>query len=365
MQKNKIKRLVVKVGTHVLTGGDGCLNLDSIEDIKDQVLEIRKQGIEVILVSSGAVGAGRCLINNIKNTDPIYKRQVLASVGQVELMNVYRKIFFKNDCLVGQILASRDDFRDREHYLNIRNCLEALLKEKIIPIINENDSVSVDKIMFTDNDELAGLVASMIGADILVILTDVMGIYDRDPKDAEAKVIRKIDPADSEIIKEIEKRSASRSTCGRGGIISKINTAFKAANLGITVYVASGKIKTALIDILDGKKMGTKIIAQKSTSQVKRWLAHSSWDQSKSSIYINEGAVETLQNEKKASSLLPVGIEKIKGDFLKGELIRIFSYKDQKLVGVGIAQYDSKTAAKILGKKGQKPLIHYDYLYLV
>ena len=192
MMDSAYKRIVVKIGSNVLTQPNGFPDLARIEHLVDQIVALKKQGTAVVMVSSGAVAAGRSMINISEKHDAVAARQLLASIGQIKLINTYLSLFERHDLLCSQVLVTKEDFRDRKHYLNIKNCLSILLKHKVIPVINENDVVSVTELMFTDNDELAGLVASMLDADALVILSNVDGIYDGDPKSPGAKVIEEI-----------------------------------------------------------------------------------------------------------------------------------------------------------------------------
>lgn len=353
------KKVVIKIGTNVLTKEDGKLDTKVIKDIVDQVAKLKKQNIEVILVSSGAMGAGRTMIDLQPSSSDVSKRQILSAVGQIKLMETYKDLFSKHKMLCAQVLATKEDFRDRNHYLNMRNCFTALLHDKIVPIVNENDVVSISELMFTDNDELAGLIAAMMNVDAVIILTCVEGIFDRDPKEKDAKIIRQIDPIKDNFKKFI---APTKSLMGRGGMITKGQVAAKLSKLGITTHIAHGKSSGALVDILKGKEIGTTFTKQKKTSSVKKWIAHST-GQEKGKVFINEGAQKIIYSKSKAASLLPIGITKIEGSFQKGDLLKIFNQSGKDL-GLGIAQYGSSTAKKYIGKKNKKELIHYNYLYL-
>jgi glutamate 5-kinase len=343
-----MKKLVIKVGTNVITKENGLLNMKALEHLVQQIVALRKKGINVILVSSGAMGAGRSLIKLDKGTNDVVRRQVLASIGQVELLKTYLDLFKKHDHICAQVLATKEDFRDRLHYLNMKNCFEALLSNKVIPIVNENDVISVDELMFTDNDELAGLIASMMDIDDLILLSSVDGVLD----ETCTRVISKID-GKTKIDQCIR---PEKSSFGRGGMLTKAKMAQKLASMGITTYVANGETKNILIDLVNGKNIGTKFVAQKQkASNLKRWIAHSEGYE-KGLITIDKGAEKALKS--KISSLLPVGITKVEGEFKKGDVVKI------KNLGFGIAAYSSKTLKAYLGKKNKKPFIHYDYLFL-
>lgn len=349
-----MKKVVIKVGTNVLTQEDGLLDDGILKQLVEQICALQKKGIKTVLVSSGAVGAGRPKLQLHKQATKITRRQVLAAIGQIELLNKYKKLFEENGILCAQVLATKDDFRDRKHYLNMKNCFEGLLEHNVVPIVNENDVVSVDELMFTDNDELAGLLSSMINADMLLLLSSVDGVMDQTCK----IVISEVDG----IGKIKQCILPTKSKFGRGGMMTKAKIAQKMAEMGITTFVANGKTKDIILDILAGKKIGTKFIANEASkaSSLKRWVATSEGHE-KGTITIDAGAEKILKE--KISSLLPIGITKIEGTFNKGDLVKIQNKKGDTL-GIGMASYSSKTARGYCGKKGKKPLVHYDYLFL-
>ncbi len=348
---------VVKVGTNVLTDDQGLLEERILEHLVGQIAEIHKEGYQVVFVSSGAVGAGLSLIQP-KTRNRVESRQVLASVGQPILIEKYRQKFAGYDLAVGQVLATKDDFRDRHHYLNMRNCITALLKEGVVPIINENDVTAIEELMFTDNDDLAGLVASMMGANKLVILTSVDGLMDRDPKDPNAQLIPDVNPvADGRTPHFIGKGSAM----GRGGMGSKYRVSCKVAMMGIEVEIANGRKENVLVNIAHGKQMGTVFHRREKISPLKKWIAYQENGQ-QPTIIVNQGAAAALTSIR-ATSLLPIGVVVIEGDFQKGDIAII---KDEQgvQIGVGLTQYSSKVANNYLGQRGYRPLIHYDYLFI-
>ena len=351
-------RIVVKIGSNVFTRKDGLPDLKRIGHLVEQIAAIKKQGKEVILVSSGAVASGRSMILVSEKADAVAARQLLASIGQVKLINTYSSLFEAFDMLCSQILVTKEDFRDRLHYLNMRNCLEVLLQHQVIPVVNENDVVSVTELMFTDNDELAGLIASMLNAQALIVLTNVDGIYDGDPKLPESKIIAEVDNTTPDFSSFI---TSGRSQFGRGGMITKSTMSQKVAQLGIAVHIANGTKDNILTDVLDDKVVHTRFVPDKSKSGKKKWIAHSAHSAT-GVVMVNEGAKTALLSTK-ASSLLPVGIVNIITDFNKGEIIRLIDEQD-KLIGLGIAEYGADKAREKIGHKKQKPLVHYDYLYL-
>lgn len=353
------QRIVIKIGSNVITQPDGSINMPLLEHLCAQIAQLRQKGMEALIVSSGAVAAGRGIFPLQKKIDPVTRRQLLAAVGQHQLMQTYTRLFQQYDCHCAQVLVTKEDFRSRRHYLNIRNCLEGILQNHVIPIINENDVVSVTELMFTDNDELAGLVAAMLNVHTLIILTNVAGLYDRNPKDPEAQLITTVDSRKQDFSAVI---SAEKSDFGRGGMLTKVRMAQKLAAMGTGVYIAGGKQEDILLSIAEGKQGGTYFPASKKTTGVKRWIGHADGYAS-GKVYVNEGAKKVLLDTQKASSLLPVGIVRIEGEFRKNDVLSLCD-EEGKAFGLGKARYGSKQAKKVLGLRGQKPFVHYDYMYL-
>ncbi|WP_428331199.1 glutamate 5-kinase [Mucilaginibacter sp.] len=351
-------RIIIKIGSNVFTQKNGLPDLKRIGHLVEQIAEIKKQGHEVILVSSGAVASGRSLITVSDKYDPVAARQLLASIGQVKLINTYANLFDQYGILCSQVLVTKEDFRDRMHYLNMKNCLEILLQHNVIPVVNENDVVSVTELMFTDNDELAGLIASMLNAQALIVLTNVDGIFDGDPTTDGAKIIEEVSSTPIDFSAFV---SSDRSQFGRGGMITKSTMSQKVAQLGIAVHIANGTKDNILTDVLANKAVHTHFIPNKNASGKKKWIAHSG-NFATGVVQVNDGA-KTALTSNKASSLLPVGIVNIITEFKKGEIIKLIDEHD-KLIGFGIAEYGADKANEMIGKKNQKPLVHYDYLYL-
>ncbi|OJV38689.1 MAG: glutamate 5-kinase [Bacteroidales bacterium 36-12] len=356
----KYNKIAVKVGSNVITRADGTLDITRMSALVDQIAFLHKKGAEIVLISSGAVASGRSIMGATKKMDVVDQRQLFSSVGQAKLINHYWDLFRDHGITVGQVLTMKENFGSRRHYLNQRNCMRVMLDNKVIPIVNENDTVSVSELMFTDNDELSGLIASMMDMEALIILSNIDGVYNGHPSDSNAKVIREIRKGEdvSDFIQ------SSKSSFGRGGMTTKTTIARKIADEGIEVYIANGKKDNILIQLLDSKTdvVNTHFVASAdSVSSVKKWIAHSEGF-AKGEIYINENATKALLDEK-AVSLLPIGILKINGEFEKDDLIKIIDHQG-KFIGVGKAQYGSEKAIEIIGKKNQKPIIHYDYLYL-
>ncbi|MDB5003962.1 MAG: proB [Mucilaginibacter sp.] len=353
------KRIVIKIGSNVLTQSNGLPDQHRISQLVEQIVAIKKQGVEITLVSSGAVAAGRSLITVSDKYDAIAARQLLASIGQVKLINTYAQLFEKHDILCSQVLVTTEDFKGRQHYLNMKNCLEILLQHQVIPIVNENDVVSVTELMFTDNDELAGLIASMLNAQALIILTNVDGIYDGNPNDEGSSIITEVADAGIDFASFV---TSGKSQFGRGGMITKSHMAQKTAKLGIAVHIANGTKDNILINVLNNTAPHTRFVPNKTSSEKKKWIAHSE-KSATGVVQVNEGAKTALVSNK-ATSLLPIGVVKIISDFKKGEIIKLVDEQNE-LIGLGIAEYGADKAKESIGQKNQKPLVHYDYLYLL
>lgn len=353
-----MQNIVVKVGSNVLTQSDGDLDLGVLRSLCQQLASLRSEGYQVVLISSGAVASGRNMTSVPQKIDDVSRRQVLAAVGQVKLISLYAEIFKEFGLLCAQVLVTKEDFRDRGHYLNMKNCLEALLKNGIVPVVNENDVVSVTELMFTDNDELAGLVSSMLGVDRLIILSNVDGIFTGNPKEPHSELISEIDYKQPNLEQYISKE---KSAFGRGGMLTKSKIAHKVAGLGIHVHIANGKTDGVLTKILSGKREGTHFLPKKNASTIKRWVANAE-GLAKTAIVIDEGACKALLSEK-PTSLLPVGVKNIEGSFSKGEIVKI---KDSSgnVLGLGKTQFSSDKLEEMKTENRQKELVHYDYLYL-
>lgn len=352
--------ITIKIGSNVLTTNDGVLDVSRMEHLVDQIAQLHLQNKKIILVSSGAVAAGRSMVAKNKSTDTVSSRQLLSSVGQVKLINTYSALFEKHKIQCAQVLVTKQDFRSREHYLNMKNCLSTLLDNDIVPIINENDAVSVTALMFTDNDELAGLLSSMMNSEALFILSNVNGIYNGDPKKTDAKVIKTVDSSNADLSEYI---STTKSNFGRGGMLTKCHIAQKTAISGTTVHIANGTKENILIELNSNPDNieHTKFLPGVKYPAIKKWIAYSE-SFTNAEVIINKGALEAL-NSDKATSLLLAGVIRINGDFKKGDLIKIIS-DDSKSIGIGKANYDRVKADEHKNDIKYRPLIHYDYLYL-
>lgn len=346
----------------MLTRKDGTLDVTRMSSLVDQVAVLRKRGIEVILVSSGAVASGRSELGPVvaARLDSVESRQLFSAVGQAKLINRYYELFREHRLSVGQVLTMKENFSTRRHYLNQRQCMEVMLGASVIPIVNENDTVSVTELMFTDNDELSGLIATMLHVDVLIILSNIDGVFTGSPEKDSSKLLKTIRP-DEDLSGFI---SAERSGFGRGGMITKCNIARKVAEEGIEVIIAKGTRPDVLINLAEDDKTVpcTRFVpASVPTSTYKRWMAHSSGF-AKGTITVNDEAASLLSGPDPIS-LLPVGVTAIDGVFEKDDLVNV-ARCDGRVIGVGRVACDSDKAASEIGRHGCRPLIHYDYLYI-
>lgn len=363
MNRYKFKKVVVKIGSNVLTRTDGTLDTTRMSALTDQLAQLHRAGVEVVVVSSGAVASGRSEMRSDRRLDAVSARQLFSAVGQVKLINHYYELFREYGITCGQVLTTKENFSTRRHYLNQQHCMTVMLENGVIPIVNENDTISVTELMFTDNDELSGLIAAMMDAEALVLLSNVNGIYNGDPSDPGTQVIREIGTKRESLSQYIR---TGKSQFGRGGMLTKCRIAMKVADEGIEVIVANGKKDNILLDLLaenpDHDVVATRFIpASRSISQVKKWIAHSEGF-AKGELYINEGAYEALLSTS-ATSLLPVGVNRVEGEFEKDDIVRIIAPNGEPM-GVGRVACDSTKARQTIGHKGGRPIVHYDYLYL-
>jgi glutamate 5-kinase len=357
----RYKKITVKIGSNVLTKADGMLHVSRMAHLVDQIAALHREGVEIVLVSSGAVASGKSVLMPTKKYDSVSSRQLWAALGQVKLINRYADFFREHGMICAQVLTTKENFSSRAHYLNMKNCINTLLENMVVPIINENDTISITELMFTDNDELSGLMATLAHSEALIILSNVDGVYTGNPGDPGSKVIAEInnDLDDSDI-----HISGQMSGFGRGGMMTKLRIARKVASSGIAVHVANGGRENILLDIMDPDKtvQHTYFVPEKkAVSGVKNWISYSD-SFAKAVIVINRGAVDALLSDK-AVSLLPVGVVTVKGEFRSGDLLKIED-ETSNYIGIGKAQFGSDKLEKEKEAARQKPLIHYDYLYL-
>jgi glutamate 5-kinase len=350
------KRVVIKIGTTVLTKPSGVINEVTIERIVDDVAELLNLGAEAIIVTSGAIGAGLGRLKLQGRT--IREKQALASIGQSHLMGIYDKFFRKHNRLVAQVLLTSDDLAQRQRYLNARNTLLTLLSLDVVPVVNENDTVAVEEIKFGDNDRLSALVASKVEADQLIILTDVEGFFSADPHaESKVKLIKEVE----EITPELEEKASGSGTLrGTGGMVTKLEAAKIATASGITMYIANGNREGVLKKIWNGENPGTKFLpAKERIVSRKRWIAFDTRIEGK--IAVDEGAKDALL--RRGKSLLPSGISLVEGRFNTGACVAVVDMEGKEFAR-GLTSYSSDEIEKIKGKKTsqiEKTLGYKDY----
>ncbi|MBQ2434781.1 MAG: glutamate 5-kinase [Bacteroidaceae bacterium] len=359
--KSAYRRIAVKIGSNVLTRTDGTLDVTRMSSLVDQIALLYRQGIEIILISSGAVASGRSELQLSDKLDSVESRQLFSAVGQAKLINRYYELFRDHGIAVGQVLTTKESLATRRSYLNQRGCMRVMLNHGVVPIVNENDTISVTELMFTDNDELSGLVATMMDVDVLIILSNVDGIYDGPPTNAGSRVIRRVQPTTAlEEFIQIE-----RSGFGRGGMQTKSRIARKVADEGITVIIANGRKEDILLHVVNEPEatLCTLFVASEANaSSVKKWIAHSDGF-AKGVIRLNDKAVEVVLGEK-AASILPIGVCAIDGDFEKDDIVHVADVQGN-IIGVGRTAYDSMEARQAIGQHDRRPIVHYDYLCIV
>lgn len=364
-----MKRIVIKIGSNILASAEHGLDAKRLHAIAEDISKASKDGREIVMVSSGAVAAGLKKLGLLRKPDDIMLKQAAAAIGQSSLMHAYEQSFAEFGKKVAQVLLTRDDIADRRRYINAKNTLLTLINYGVIPVINENDPVAVDEIKFGDNDMLAALVAGLVEADMLVILSDVNGLYSKDPSKKGATIINEV----KNITPDIEKLAGGRcSAVGTGGMYSKLLAAKQAVKNGIPVVIMNGKKSGLVSGLLDGKKAGTYFEpeAQRLSSR-KGWIAYGV--RTKGSIFLDEGAERALTEL--GRSLLPSGITKVEGHFSVGEYVKCIG-PGGKNVAKGLTNYSSsdlekikggKTSAieKVLGYKYSDEVIHRDNLVIV
>ena len=368
----KLNKVVIKLGSAVVAGSDNRLDAKALAAIADGVAELRRHGVQPILVSSGAIGMGRCAFPDF-TPKTIPDRQAMAAVGQVGLMHMYKTLFNERGFRAAQMLLTRSDMEDRQRYLNARYTLERLLELDVVPVINENDTVTIDELQFGDNDELSALVAAKMNAELLVILTVVDGLYAKDPGRAGSSAIESAPIPAIERIDErtLEMAGVSSSLLGTGGMVSKLKALERAANAGVHAVIVHGKVKGIIEQIVSGQFRGTYFIPRK-TGRIKgrdRWIAFGRRAAGRR-LTVDLGARDALVVRKK--SLLAAGIREVHGEFAPGDLVEVVD-PDGKRVAKGLVNYTSDEVEKIKGKKTSQireilgdvrydEVIHRDYM---
>lgn len=366
----KAKRWVVKIGSALLTETGNGLNHEGIADWVQQISHLVQSGKEVLIVSSGSIAEGIHRMGWSERPKALNELQAAAAVGQMGLVQAYESCFQKEGLHTAQILLTHDDLSDRKRYLNARSTLQALLGLKVVPIINENDTVITDEIRFGDNDTLAALVANLVDAEGLMILTNQQGLYERDPSlDPEAKLVSEGQAGDS----QLEAMASNRSSAlGRGGMRTKLRAATIAARSGAVTLIASGFEKNIIHSLISGEEKGTLLLPRLERMDArKQWLAGHL--QVKGSLELDAGAVKAVQDS--GRSLLPIGVVAVKGQFNRGEMVSCIDAEGNEIAR-GLTNYGASEAQKILkkssdvftnilGYQGEPELIHRDNLILM
>lgn len=341
-----VKRIVIKVGSSTITYGTGKRNFSRIDRLAREIADLANQGKEIILVSSGAVAVGVDRLGLAAKPKTIPGKQAAAAVGQGVLMHTYEKIFAEYGQIVAQVLLTRMDSVDRHRYTNSRNTFLALLDYKVIPIVNENDVVSIDELKIGDNDNLSALVAGIVDADLLIILSDVDGLYTANPqKDPNAKLV----PEVTDITQEIEESAGDAgSNVGTGGMFTKIQAAKVATSSGIHMVIASGEEKDAISRILEGEEVGTLFVSRENRLQFrKRWLAFGARIAGR--IVVDDGCAKAVRKAG-ACSILPAGITNVDGEFEAGNTVSVVDISGHELAR-GLTNYSSEELTRIKGAK--------------
>jgi glutamate 5-kinase len=366
----KVRRVVVKVGSAVIAHAGAGLDARAIGRITRDIAEAHARGLEVILVSSGAIAAGRARLGLSERPRTIPQKQAAAAVGQSALIQAWERAFARHGKRVGQILLTADDLAGRQRFLNARHTLAAVLRLGVVPVINENDTVAVEEIKFGDNDHLSALVTNLVEADLLVILTDTEGLHETDPRiSRRARLV----PLVREITPQIERLARAESTgVGTGGMASKLAAARKASHFGVACVVAGGRRRRVLPRILDGEPVGTLFLPRTDRLRSrKHWLAFAR--EPRGSLKVDAGAVVALRERGK--SLLPSGVLEVSGRFGAGDLVRIVDPHGREFAR-GLAEYAAEEITRIkglrttevertLGYKSTDEVVHRDDLVLL
>ncbi|WP_411681752.1 glutamate 5-kinase [Clostridium thailandense] len=340
-----VKRVVVKIGSSTLTHSSGFLNLSRIEKLVRQISDLHNQGIEIVLVSSGAIAAGIGKLGLKNKPATIPEKQAAAAIGQGILLHMYEKMFSEYGKIAAQILITREDVSNRTRFLNARNTFFSLFEKGVITIVNENDAIVVDEIKFGNNDTLSAIVASLVEADLLILLSDIEGLYDSDPRtNPQAKLIHEVE----RITEEVERSAGGAGTSlGTGGMATKISAAKIATSAGVSMVIVNGANEGIINDVVNLERVGTFFVPDESPMHLrKHWLTFNT--DIKGKLVVDNGAYKALVNEHK--SLLPSGIVSVEGFFNHGQIVSIIT-SDGVEIGRGITNYDSSEIEQIKSLK--------------
>ncbi len=365
-----MRRWVIKIGSSLLTNDGKGLDLSAISEWTTQMAQLKRQGIQIVLVSSGAVTEGMVRLGWKKRPHAIHELQAAAAVGQMGLVQAYESHFQRHGLHTAQVLLTHDDLADRQRYLNARSTLRSLLALGVIPVVNENDTVATDEIRFGDNDTLAALVANFSEADVLVILTDQQGLFDKDPRHhVDAKLISEARAGDPSLD---AMAGSTGGHLGRGGMYTKVRAAARAARSGTVTMIAAGNEPDILLRLSRGEQSGTLLLSDDEPLLArKQWLAGQL--KVKGRVMIDQGAVRVLSEQ--GRSLLPVGVTAVEGQFRRGELVACIG-PDGVEVARGLVNYNADESRQLIGKSSDQievilgyidevELIHRDDLVLM
>ena len=351
-----VQKIVVKVGTSTLTKSDGQLNIEKIKKIVLELSNLSDKGYDVALVTSGAVGAGMGMLNMPERPKTLSEKQAVSAVGQVSLMHLYQTLFQEHNKVIGQLLLTKGEFSDRRRYLNVRNVCNTFFDKKIIPVINENDAIVADELKVGDNDTMSALVSGLIDADLVIILSDIDGLYNKNPqKYDDAKLIDLV----GDITEDVKNMAGGEeSKFGTGGMITKIIAAEMATKIGTNLVIANGDDPKNITRVVEKENIGTLFVRKnKKISSKKYWLAYGT--NKKGIVTVDEGAEKALLSGK---SLLPVGIKSVEGRFDEGAVIKIENLK-KEIIATGITNYSSDEIEVIKGKQSEEieGILGYQY----
>jgi glutamate 5-kinase len=367
---SNVRKIVVKIGTRVLTTEDGFLDKNQIMKLSKQIIKLRSRGYSVVVVSSGSIGAGTRALGRKKRPNTLPELQAAAAIGQGKLIEIYNECFNKSGYHAAQLLLTRQDFEDRQRFLNTCNTLHSLLNFKTIPIINENDTISVEEITFGDNDILSALVTNLLRADLLILLSSIDGLYTSPPASGKNCSILSVVDSISDDIRKLAFKLKTKE--GMGGMESKLEAASIATGAGEAVVIANGRQPDILSKIMNYDNVGTLFVPfKKKIASRKRWIGFVV--RPKGKIYIDEGALKALQ--KKGRSLLPSGVIKIDGSFVRGDVVSIVGVDKNIEIARGLVNYSDKEIRKVKGLRtslikktlGHKPydeVLHRDNMVL-
>jgi glutamate 5-kinase len=355
LKLKQTRRWVIKVGSSLVTAKGRGLDHDAIRDWCAQIAALRAQGVQVVLVSSGAVAEGMARLGLSKRPAALHELQATAAVGQMGLVRAYEAEFNTHGLKAAQILLTHEDVADRGRYLNARGTFNTLLDFGVVPVVNENDTVATDEIRLGDNDTLGALTVNLIEADLLVILTDQEGLYEADPRlQPDARLVGEAELSDPRLV---GMAGDSKGALGRGGMRTKLNAAYTAARSGAATVIAHGRKPGALLQIRDGSSIGTLLLpAQGVMAARKRWIAGQL--QVRGKLHVDEGAARVLREQ--GRSLLPVGVRRLEGDFARGDLVVCVDPEGRE-VARGLSNYDAADAARIIGARGEELLQRLGY----